>query len=135
MEEIEKCLKNAKKYSDQIDDQIQYRQFLKYLKEVVDQKLINEEKVKNPFTFLLDRLPDKYYKYVNMMYLNFFKKMDENCKKNHKYYLGETLLSNDGKIIVPLSQNDEVSIDEFATYGLAMLYYGSIYNKLNEKNK
>ena len=44
MEEIEKCLKNAKKYSDQIEDQIQYRQFLKYLKEVVDQKLINEEK-------------------------------------------------------------------------------------------
>ena len=74
MDEIEKCLKNAKKYSEQIDDRIKYNQFLKDLKNLNDSKQIDETNIKNPFTFLLQKLPEKYFKYVNMMYKDYLKK-------------------------------------------------------------
>ena len=129
MERIEECLKNAKKISEQIDDNIEYNKFIHHLKELVDKKEIDETNVKNPFTYLLEKLPEKYHKYVNMMYKNYFKKMNSEYKKINSYYLGESLLSDEGKIIVPLSNNND--IDEFCAYGIAMLYYGGIYKKMN----
>ena len=54
-------------------------------------------------------------------------------KNINKYYLGESLLSDDGEIIVSVLQNDDVDIDEFGTYLLGLLYFGSIHQKLNDK--
>ena len=133
MDHIEKCLKNAQKYSDQFDDYVQYKKFLKDLKELVDNKDIDESNIKNPFTFLLLKLPEKYHKYINMMYKDYFKKMSDDYKNINSYYLGESLLSDDGKIIVPISQNDNVDIDEFGAYLLGLLYFGGIHHKLNNK--
>ena len=130
MEHIEQCLKNAQKYSKQIDDNIEYNKFIHDLKDLVDKKEIDETNVKNPFTYLLEKLPEKYYRYVNMMYINYFKNMSDEYKKINAYYLGESLLSEDGKIIVAIPNSDDIDIDEFGMYAMAMLYYGSIYNKV-----
>ena len=61
MEKIAECLKNAKKISEQIDDNIEYNKFLLDLKELVDNKQIDETNIKNPFTFLPEKLPNNYY--------------------------------------------------------------------------
>ena len=132
MEKIAECLKNAKKISEQIDNNIEYNKFLCDLKELVDNKQIDETNIKNPFTFLLEKLPTNYYKYINMMYINYFKKFSDAYKKTSSFYLGESLLSEDGKIIVQLHQ-DEFNMDEFGAFGIAVLYYGALSQKINNK--
>jgi hypothetical protein len=144
MEKIAECLKNANIISAQIDDNIEYNKFLLDLKELVDNKQIDETNMKNPFTFLLQKLPEKYYKYINMMYTNYFKKFSDAYNKASPFYLGKSLLSDDGKIIVPLSQNDDdkiivplsqnddFNIDEFGAFGIAMLYYNGLSQKINK---
>ena len=131
MEKIAECLKNSKKMSDQIDDNIEYNKFLLELKELVDNKQIDETNIKNPFTFLLEKLPTKYYKYINMMYINYFKKFSDAYNEASPFYLGKSLLSEDGKIIVPITQNNEFNIDEFGAFGIAMLYYNGLSQKIN----
>ena len=133
MEKIAECLKNAKKISEQIDDYTEYNKFLLDLKELVDNKQIDETNIKNPFTFLLEKLPHYYYKYINMMYINYFKKFSDAYNKASPFYLGKSLLSEDGKIIVPITQNNEFNMDEFGAFGIALLYYGGLSQKINNK--
>ena len=65
--------KNAEEYSKQIDNYIEYKIFLKDLKQLVENKEIDERNIKILLLFYF-KLPKKYHKYVNMMYKDYFKK-------------------------------------------------------------
>ena len=143
IEEITLKLNNAKKISDEIEFNNEYKLFKKQMKEVIDTGIFKNTVMQNPFKFLLKRLPKEKHKFVKKLYSDYFSKYSDAYKQGCNLYLGENMEKEDvyeeiNELIYgedwdkDQNMEQEITLIETLLYGANIMYYGNLKKKLTE---
>ena len=98
IDEVKEQLETAERKLKKAVDDTSYHNFIKEVKELINSGMLKDVPLQNPYIWMLRNFPEGYWVNVNRFYETHYAKHTEEYKNNDPYYLGKTLLNDDGTI-------------------------------------